>query len=100
MRQVFGAVGAHHAQQPHGLGVDLGFEWAQNFHHRIDLATAQGVDDGRRAVVGDDLRDQVGLGAQQLGGQVLGAADVDGANVQLAGVGAAKADQLGQAFVR
>ena len=99
MGQVFRAFGAHHAQQANSLGVDLGFEWAQDFDHHINLPASQGVDDRRGAVVGDDLRDQVGLGAQQFGRQVLCAADVDGADVQLTWVGAAKTDQLGQGFV-
>lgn len=98
VRQAGCALVAKHRQSTDGLGADLAHHRAQNLNCCINLPTTQGGDDGGCAVKGDDLRVDTGGGFEQFSGQVLRAADVDGAQIELAGVGFGEGQQLGQGF--
>ena len=72
---------------------------AQDLHRSVNLITAQGSDHRRCAVKRHDLRLNVGAGLEQLGSQVLRAAYIDGAKIELARIGTGIDQQVRQRFV-
>src|SRR5215211_6402397 len=54
--------------------------------HDIDVVAQQSNDDFRRAAIGHDLKIELGVGLEQLRTQILRAADVDRADIELAGL--------------
>ena len=88
----------HHSQCAQGPGVDLRHHRTQDFHRRINLPAAQSRDHGGCAVEGHHLHIHPGAGLEQLCRQVLRAAHIDGAHIQLARVGPGIGQQFTQCF--
>ena len=94
------ALVTQNGQRAHRLGVHLAHHGPQNFDGHIHLTAAQCRGERRRAVEGHDQKVQPGARLEQLGRQMLGAADVDGAHIELAGVGLGVGQQFSQVLER
>ncbi len=85
-------------ERPDFLFNQHAFHRSVEVDHELHVVAQERDQDFRRAAIGNDLEVQAGRRLEQLGAEILCAADIDGADVELAGLRACRLDEIVQRF--